>query len=32
MSATFFLIVTVTVLMLGFIFTASFNDDKTSGL
>lgn len=32
MSAAFFLIVTVTVMMLGFIVTSSYNEDKTSGL
>ena len=32
MSAAFFLVVTVGVLLIGSIFTAAYNDDKTKGL
>jgi len=32
MSTSFILVMTVTVLLLGSIFTAAYNDDKTKGL
>lgn len=32
MSASFFLVVSVAVLLLVSIFTAAYNDDKTKGL
>ncbi len=32
MSTAFLLVIAVSVLMLGSIFTAAYNDDKTKGL